>query len=104
MSPRAFRGAVILGVIVVLYFLSPPHLPVCAFRWFTGRPCPFCGLTRAMFALAKGHFGEAVRLHALSPLAAAAGIALAWNRRLPDRVWAPLLAVFCVYGVWRFLA
>jgi hypothetical protein len=54
-------------------------LPTCPFRALTGLPCPTCGTTRALLALAAGH-----------PLAAAA--------------WSPLafLAILgsLVAGVW----
>ena len=103
MTSRAFRAAAILSAFALFCFMSPPHLPVCGFRWITGRPCPFCGLTRAMFALAKGHFREAIHFHALSPLAAGVLIALVWNQRLPARVCTPLFTLFAAYGVWRIL-
>jgi hypothetical protein len=104
MTSRAIRAAALLSGFALLYWLTPPKLPLCGFRWLTGLPCPLCGLTRAMFALAKGHLGEALRLHLLSPLAAGMLIALVWNQRLPARVWTSVLAVFGVYGVWRMLA
>ena len=90
--------------VAALWTFTPPDLPVCAFHWLTGRPCPFCGLTRAMFALAKGHVGEALRWHPLSPLAAAMLIALVWNPPRIARWWLPCLATFGVYGVWRMVA
>jgi len=93
-------GALALGF-VALWAFSPPPLPVCGFRWLTGHPCPLCGLTRAMFALAKGHFGEAVHWHALSPLAAIMLVAAVWNPPRMARLWLPCLAAFGVYGVWR---
>jgi hypothetical protein len=44
-------------------------LPVCPFRALTGLPCPTCGATRALLALAAGEPGRAL---AQSPLAVAA--------------------------------
>jgi hypothetical protein len=41
---------------------------VCAFRRTTGIPCPGCGLTRAMAALARGDLLAALRLHPFAPL------------------------------------
>ncbi len=36
--------------------LSLGDLPLCAFRLWTGRPCPLCGGTHACAALAEGNF------------------------------------------------
>ena len=98
------RLAILLGIVAVLFFVTPPEIPVCGFRWLTGRPCPLCGLTRAMFALAKGHFREAIAFHALSPLAVVMLVGLLWNRPAWARLWAPCAVVFAVYGTWRMLA
>ena len=95
-------GALAAGL-AVLWTFSPPTLPVCGFRRLTGHPCPLCGLTHAMFALAKGHFGEAVHWHALSPLAALMLLGVVWNPPRMARLWLPLVAVFGVYGVWRVI-
>jgi len=104
MRTRALRIAALLGVAAVLYCFSPPALPLCGFRWLTGHPCPLCGLTRAMFALAKGHWREAMRLHALTPLAAAMLVALLWDRPIGGRIWLGCATAFGVYGAWRLLA
>jgi uncharacterized protein DUF2752 len=103
-TPRAIRAAALLGVFAVLFFLTPPDLPVCGFRWLTGRPCPLCGLTRALFALAKGHFRDAIHFHALSPLAAVLLGSIICNRPVPGRVWTLVLALFAGYGIWRIAA
>ena len=100
---NGWRWAVLGAALIVLWTFTPPHLPVCGFRWLTGRPCPFCGLTRAMFALARGHVAEALRWHALSPLAAALAVGLLWNPPRMARVWVPCAALFGVYGVWRMV-
>jgi hypothetical protein len=63
--------------------------------------CPLCGLTHALFALAKGGWTEAIRFHALAPLAAAMFLALLWRGRWVGRLWTAGLAAFTVYGVWR---
>jgi len=65
---RAAGAALLLAG---LWCFTPPEpgFRLCGFRWLTGRPCPFCGLTHAVFALAKGHWREAIRFNALSPLA-----------------------------------
>lgn len=40
-------------------------LPLCPSASLLGMPCPGCGLTRATFALLRGDFGAAYRLHPL---------------------------------------
>ena len=104
MSASAIRAAAVLGLFAVMYFFSPPAIPLCGFRWLTGHPCPLCGLTRALLALAKGHVGAALRFHALSPLAVMMLGALVWNRPLWPRFWTCCAVAFGVYGVWRLAA
>jgi hypothetical protein len=43
-------------------------LPLCPFAFFTGWPCPGCGLTRAGISLLQGDVIGAVRLSPLSPV------------------------------------
>jgi hypothetical protein len=40
-----------------------PHVKVCAFQVVTGRPCPGCGMTRAMLHLAQGDVVGSLRMH-----------------------------------------
>lgn len=47
-------------------------LPCTLYTW-TGLYCPGCGGTRAVFALAKGHFFESFYLHPFVPYAAVVG-------------------------------
>ena len=95
------RLAVALGVVAALNFVTLPDVPLCAFRWITHRPCPLCGLTHAFVALAHGNFGEAIHLHALSPVAAVALGALVWNPLALTRYWRCLAIAFAIYGVAR---
>jgi hypothetical protein len=97
---RAAGAALLLAV---LWHFTPPEpgFRLCGFRWLTGRPCPFCGLTHALFALAKGHWGDAIRFNGLSPLAFAMLLALPWNCRLRGHLWTAGLAAFAVYGICR---
>ena len=85
----------------------PAGLNVCGFHWLTGRPCPLCGTTRALTALASLDWREAVALNALSPLTAALLMALpllALARRAELRVWQSAAAAFGAYGVLRALS
>lgn len=55
---------------------SGPGYTVCAFRRITGIPCPGCGLTRAMAALARGELLLALHFHPFAPLVLAEAAAL----------------------------
>jgi hypothetical protein len=55
---------VVLKMIGVSGWQCPMHAVI-------GQPCPGCGLTRAMAALAGGNWQAAVQLHPLAPLVAA---------------------------------
>jgi hypothetical protein len=79
---------------------------VCGFHWLTGLPCPLCGMTRALAALAGGHWNEALAFHALSPLAAALlllGPLLAFRPALERRAWKGTVSALAVFGVVRIL-
>jgi Protein of unknown function (DUF2752) len=67
---------------VALTALGLPGWP-CPFRQATGLPCPGCGLSRAVAALMRGDWGQAMASHAFAPLAAAAAVALAVAALLP---------------------
>ena len=97
------RWAALAAGLVLLRSVTLPRLPLCGFHWLTGRPCPLCGLTHAVFALAKGHWAEALHWHALSPLAVVMFAALLWNPPRLARLWMPCAAAFGVYGVWRIV-
>lgn len=108
------------GVIqVALTFFHLPGWP-CLFRATTGRPCPGCGMSRALAALARWDWSTALFLHAFAPLFAAAGLLMLAAAVLPgarrtwlaDRVAALeratgaalwLAAAFMVYWLVRLL-
>ena|SRR5579862_8718828 len=98
------RWATGISLLVVLWTFSPPsepRIPLCGFRWLTGLPCPLCGMTRAMFALAKGHWSQAVHLNALSPLGFVMLGSLFFESTWRGRLWSWGVGAFAVYGVWR---
>ena len=68
------------GVILALW--NPPGgsaPPFCLVRLVLDLPCPGCGMTRALHALANGDFAGAFRLHPLAPaLAAEAAVLWGW--------------------------
>lgn len=67
----------------------------------TGRPCPFCGLTRGLFALAHGRWADAIRFNALAPLAFALLFTLFLKWPMRDRLWRAGALAFAVYGAGR---
>lgn len=67
---------------VGLTFFHLPGWP-CAFRATTGRPCPGCGMSRALAALVRGDWSAALVLHAFAPIFAAAGLLILVAAALP---------------------
>lgn len=53
----------------------------CAFRTFTGLPCPGCGLTSAGVALLRGNWIQSLKFHPfLIPVLCVIGIAIFYKR------------------------
>lgn len=66
-------GLLILGAARFLPVLS--ILPRCAFKGFTGIPCPTCGSTRSLALLAKGEVLDSLAMNPMVSLCfAAAGL------------------------------
>ena len=98
-------GAVVLFLVLwAVPVPVEPRVQLCGFHWLTGRLCPLCGLTRALFSLAKGHWQEAFRFHALSPLGLVMLLSLFWRSPLQARLWTAGLAALACYGVVRLAA
>ena len=100
----SWRAAFSAALLVVLGSVSLPAHPsfrVCGFHWLTGLDCPLCGLTHGVFALAKGHWAEAVHWNALSPLGFAMLFSLFWDHPLRARLWTAGIVAFGAYGLWR---
>ena len=98
------RVAIALSVFAVLWCFTPPADPsvrLCGFHWLTGKDCPLCGLTRALFALAKGHWDRAISFNALSPLGFTMLFALILNTPWLARLWMFGIAAFSIYGIYR---
>jgi hypothetical protein len=102
LSTKTLGGVTLVALFWSVSLPTEPKYGLCAFRWLTGRPCPLCGMTRALFALAKGHWSQAVHLHALSPLGLVMLGSLFWkNESWRDWLWRLGLPAFAAYGVWR---
>ncbi|MDX2150528.1 MAG: DUF2752 domain-containing protein [Bryobacteraceae bacterium] len=97
---RLLLVAVVLGSLRVFPL---PDVRLCGFLWLTGQACPLCGLTRAVAALARGDWGRAIELHALSPLLlVVAAVVFIFRVRLAGWMWAVLGAAVVGYWLWRW--
>jgi len=100
---RAAISAALLAVLVLVSLPADPAFRLCGFHWLTGLDCPLCGMTRGVFALAKGHWAEAMHWNALSPLGFTMLFSLIWQHPLRPRLWTVGIAAFGAYGLWRIL-
>jgi len=99
-----FNGAaagILAGVALLVSGLRFLQVDVCLFHSLTGKPCPLCGLTRGILALAHGKVLAAEHFNALTPLAAAMLLSLPWDGVWRSRLWRYGLAMFAVYGAIR---
>ena len=94
-------AAILFGALWTFTPPADPHIRLCGFYWLTGHPCAFCGLTRAMFSLAKGHILEAERFNALAPLGFAMIFSLFWQGKMTGWFWSAGIAAFALYGICR---
>jgi Protein of unknown function (DUF2752) len=100
------RIAAALALFAAMWCFTPPADPsmrLCGFHWLTGLDCPLCGLTRGLFALAKGHWSQAIHFNALSPLGFAMLFAVVFNAPWLARLWTFGIAAFAVYGIYRLV-
>jgi hypothetical protein len=119
-EPLFWRVGISGSILMLLVFLPlplQPRISLCGFLWLTGRPCPFCGLTRALAYLLKGDVALALTFHPLSPLALIALLIMflgdpcrmVWERTgwrsVPKEsvrcFWVGSLFLFLVYGSYR---
>jgi len=100
------RVAAALALFATLWCFTPaaePSLRLCGFHWLTGRDCPLCGLTRGLFAFAKGDWNQAIRFNALTPLGFAMLFALILGVRWLSWLWTFGMAAFALYGIYRLI-
>lgn len=67
-TSAAGRGARVLVAVGVVGALLVSGLPLCPVAFFSGLPCPGCGLTRAGLCLLRGDVGEAIHYSPLAPV------------------------------------
>lgn len=100
----------IAGALVVLWaFPWAAGVLACPLKELTSIPCPTCGTTRALLALARGDVWSALRLQPLATAGVGLGLlASAWlaaGGRLPGRAHSVLrpLAVVAIVANWLYL-
>jgi len=101
--------------------LSPPleELGLCPFGAITGRPCPFCGGTRAVLSVASLDFHSAMNYNAFVVLVGPLVVLVAWwfwgaiqaseRGRAPGRTLAtlsiskvsPLVVILVLGWIWN---
>lgn len=110
----AIAAAALAGPVVVASVLAAHGPVVCGFRALFGIPCPGCGLTRCLAALAHGDVVRAFHVHPAGPIFLAylgamwgtAWLSFAWRgdlrsplaRAIPG--WAHLALVGLMFAVW----
>ncbi len=80
-SCLAISGAVGLHLALVTFNLPSWQCPI---RASLGIPCPGCGLSRAMVAIAHGDWQKAMTIHAFAPIAVTVLVALLVAAFLPE--------------------
>lgn len=74
-------SALVLIALAVLP-LASLDLVACPFRWITGIPCPFCGLSRSVSCLLKFDLTQSLAFHPLGIIALVFLIACVVTNRL----------------------
>ena len=86
-------GAAAMLGLAAIWPRLPVHPPLaCPLRTVTGIPCPFCGMTRAVVAVAHGHLVDSLRFNPAGIVVALLAIALVAGLRI-DRLRLPLWLV-----------
>lgn len=70
-TPGRIIAVLALGTILLAgRWIEPSSIPgICIFKWLTGFPCMFCGLTHSFHAISNMEFMEAYAYHHLGFLA-----------------------------------
>lgn len=117
---RLGLAVAMLGAFPVAHALTPlilrDAIPLCPFRILTGKPCPFCGVTRAIALATHARWREAFLMNPLWPAFAGTAVAVAvllaidagTGRDLSGRflraaarrrAW--IFSTLIAFGIWR---
>ncbi len=83
-------------------------MPSCPLRTLTGVPCPFCGMTRGVVALAHGNvfaslaLNPGVVLFALVAIAALVAFLVLGGPRITLPTWLPFAVVVALWSFQLF--
>jgi len=72
-------GIIYGGISIIVLFIGGTMpvlslMPSCAFKMLTGIPCPTCGATRSVVALARGDITASFMMNPLTALSLLAGV------------------------------
>ncbi len=89
------RRAIVATMVLLAAALVDPERPlpigVCLWKWATGRPCPTCGLTRAVCHAMRGEWATSLDFHPAGVLVVAGFAGWAVWSALEARRGLPLL-------------
>jgi hypothetical protein len=96
-----------LGIVMFVGAFALPLLPLdgpvlCPLRRFTGVPCPFCGMTRGVVALAHGDLFSSLTFNpgAVVVVALVIAVLVAWR---VQRVFLPTWTIFSFFVLlWAY--
>lgn len=81
-----FRKRLTLAAVLVLAFAVSALTIGCPIKFFTGIPCPGCGMSRAVVSCLRFDFDAAFHFHPLFPLAPVVVAYIIFGDRLSRRV------------------
>jgi hypothetical protein len=79
---------ILTAVLLVAFFWQPDDqgIILCYFRSLTGLPCPGCGLTRSLCAIAKGAMLRSFEYHPFGPLLFLIAMVM-WFRAIAELIY-----------------
>lgn len=81
------KDATALAAVALFYLALEAVGVTCPIKFLTGISCAGCGMSRAWLALLRGDWAGALAFHPLVLLPIPAGLLLAFQKRLPKRVF-----------------